>query len=122
MGDRTTTGVLVVLVSCDDPSKVDEMNQWYNETHIPDILATGCYFSATRYENTRTRDGDPTYVAIYETDWDDPAQAFKELRKRTAAHGPPPPYIKSHGGYTYLYIGPDREGVTEIAKSRIGAK
>lgn len=119
MGERHTTGVLIALVSCEDLSKIDEMNEWYNETHIPDILATGCYFSATRYENTRPKDGDPTYVAIYETDWEDPAQAFKELRKRTADHPPPPPYVKSHGIHTYLYIGPEKEGVTDLAKTRI---
>ncbi len=117
MGDKKTTGVLVVLTSCGDPSKEDAFNKWYNDDHIPEILATGCYYAAYRYENTRPKDDQPKYLALYETDWDDPVDAFKELRKRLKGENFAD--IQGFGTLTYLYIGPEAEGVTEMAKKLI---
>ena len=44
MEGRKPTGVLGVMVNNKEPSKEDEFNKWYNETHIPDIVGTGIYY------------------------------------------------------------------------------
>lgn len=41
----------------------DEFNRWYNDVHLPEVLACPGFASATRYECT---DGQPRYLAIYE--------------------------------------------------------
>lgn len=68
---RPVTGVLIVLNDCADLARDDEFNAWYDDVHIPDVLSTGTYHSAVRYENTDPESG-PRYLAVYETDAADP--------------------------------------------------
>ncbi len=79
-GRRKTSGTLVVMVDVPDPTREDDFNQWYTDVHIPDILETGLYFSATRYVNTGVTPGQPKYLTIYETDREDAIAAAAELR------------------------------------------
>lgn len=119
MAERKPTGVLIALSSCTDPSKEAEFNKWYNDVHIPDILQSGCYYKAYRYENTRVKEDQPRYAALYLTDRPDPVAAFKEMRSKLKA--PRIDFIKGFGTYTYLYAGPE-DRVTAQAKARLGIK
>ena len=83
MEGRKPTGVLMVLVNNTEPSKDAEFNKWYNDVHIPEVCATGSYYAATRYECTDTKPGEAKYLAIYETDWEDPDAAFTGMLKKT---------------------------------------
>lgn len=78
-GAKKTTGILAVMLDCADPAREDEFNTWYNDIHVPDVLGTGCYHSATRYVNTGVTPDQPKYLAVYETDRADPLGALDEL-------------------------------------------
>ena len=82
--DRPVTGVLIVLVDCGDPAREAEFNAWYDDVHVPDILSTGAYYSAVRYENTDTESGGPRYLAVYETDAADPIGQLAVLQAKLA--------------------------------------
>lgn len=80
MADRVLTGVLIVTADNVGPMSREEFDRWYDEVHVPDVLESGCYYAATRYEATGTDEGQ--YLAIYETDWPDPIGAFEQLAAR----------------------------------------
>jgi hypothetical protein len=57
---------------CNDPSREEEYNDWYSNTHIPDMLETPGMIRATRWESADS--GDKTvrkYLALYEFETDD---------------------------------------------------
>lgn len=51
-----------------DPAREVEFNTWYEQVHIPALLACPGWFSARRYLSL---EGGPKYVAVYEVagDW-----------------------------------------------------
>ena len=107
MEGRKPTGVLVVMVNNTEPSKEDEFNKWYNETHIPDIVGTGIYYTATRYENTDPKPGEAKYLAIYETDHEDPIAAFTEMQKHTGDMEIWP-HLEAVFVQAFKYVGPEK--------------
>jgi hypothetical protein len=76
---------MVVHSGPSDPAREDEYNDWYSNTHLPQIRQVPGITGARRY---RLRDGAPgthPYLAIYELDADDLAAPVKELRARSAS-------------------------------------
>lgn len=100
-------GIMVVQSDPAEPSREDEYNDWYDNTHVPEICAVPGFVSARRYKVHRpAADGDgwpaQAYLAIYEIDADDLMAPAAELRARSAAgqtHGTdalrvdPPPVV-----------------------------
>ena len=100
-------GIMVVQSDPADPSREDEYNDWYDNTHVPEICAVPGFVSARRYKVHRPAVGGdgspaPAYLAIYEIDADDLMAPAAELRARSAAgqtHGSdalrvdPPPVV-----------------------------
>ena len=78
---KPTLGILLVLSNCKDTADEEEFNRWYEDIHIPDILDTGAYHRAYRYESLDPETTKAKYLAIYETDNADPAKAGQELGK-----------------------------------------
>ena len=78
---RPVRGLLAVVSNPKDPAKEEEFNRWYNDIHVPDILDTGLYHSAYRFENIAPEASGGKYLAIYETDQSDPGKASDELQK-----------------------------------------
>ena len=78
---RPTLGILLVLSDCKDTADEDEFNRWYEDVHIPDILDTGAFHTAYRYQSLDLQATKAKYLAIYETDNTDPAKARDELGK-----------------------------------------
>jgi hypothetical protein len=60
----------VILVTTVDvtPGAEDKFNRWYNEQHLPDVLACPGFVSAARYEASA---GEPRFIAIYELESED---------------------------------------------------
>ena len=94
-------GIMVVRSEPVDPAHEDEFNDWYDNTHIPEITAVPGFVSARRYK-THGGSGGPAYLAIYEIEADDLRAPPKELHARQAAgqtHGTgalrldPPPVV-----------------------------
>jgi hypothetical protein len=60
----------------------DEFNQWYDERHLPDVLAIDGFVAAQRF---RLADTDPPqqyghrYLALYEVETDDLNKAHRAL-------------------------------------------
>ena len=78
---RPTLGILLVLTNCKETAGEEEFNRWYEDVHIPDILDTGAFHAAYRYESIDPQAAKAKYLAIYETDNTDPAKAQEEVAK-----------------------------------------
>ena len=63
--------LLIVETNCTDATRETEFNEWYDKTHLPDILETQGFMKATRYENTKPSEGKGKFLAIYEIEAND---------------------------------------------------
>jgi hypothetical protein len=73
MQGRFPKGMLFVQMNCADPAHEDDFNRWYNQVHVPDVIATGWVDNGRRYRNPAPAlaEGEARYLALYETDrWD----------------------------------------------------
>jgi hypothetical protein len=76
---------VLVFTNCADPARENEFNDWYDNTHVPDVLETPGFVSCTRYELA----GDPgpgqaKFLAVYEVESDDPGATMAGLQQRVA--------------------------------------
>src|SRR5438093_13677408 len=81
---RPTRGSLLVLSHCKDPAREAEFHRWYEDIHVADILETGAFHTAYRYESVDPQATQATYLALYETEQSDPAKAREAMRKARA--------------------------------------
>ncbi len=63
--------LLVVETNCADAARETEFNEWYDKTHLPDVLETPGFIRATRYEHTKPSEGEANFLATYEIETDD---------------------------------------------------
>ncbi|WP_204079700.1 DUF4286 family protein [Mycobacterium riyadhense] len=61
-------GIIHVESRPSSPDRDQEYNTWYDEVHIPELVALDGFVSARRL---RPVDGDGSYVALYEIEADD---------------------------------------------------
>ncbi len=62
--------------------KEDEFNDWYNNTHLQEVVATEGFISAQRYELTAAQqmpDQDYKYLAVYELEDENVAITIEHL-------------------------------------------
>ena len=79
---------LLIVHSNASDNRDDELNEWYDGEHLPDVLAVPGFVRATRYVAQPSVHGElpeHTYLAIYEIEADNLEDALKELSG--AAHG-----------------------------------
>ena len=81
--------VLVTTVDI-DPAAEEAFNRWYNEKHLPEILACPGFISAARYECVA---GQPRYLAIYQLE-NEQALNTREMKK-VRGWGEMFPYVKN---------------------------
>ena len=79
-----TRAMLAVYTNPSDPSRDEEFNSWYNEVHLPDVLAVDGFVAATRFRVASAGvggDGEVPhrYVALYEIESDDPHATLEAL-------------------------------------------
>lgn len=79
--EREAKGLMVVLVDNLDPARDAEFNRWYDEVHVPDILSAGSFHRGSRYR-ARDATAPAAYLAVYETDWERPAEAVQAMETR----------------------------------------
>jgi hypothetical protein len=80
-------GVMIVQTGC-DPSREDEYNDWYSNTHIPEVLAVPGFVGARRYKVHQPAVGAPpshAYLSVYEIEAEELTAPMQELRARSAA-------------------------------------
>jgi hypothetical protein len=70
-----------ILVTSVDiaPGAEEEFNRWYDERHLPEVMACPGFVSAARYECTL---GEPRYIAIYELESEEALQTPEMQRVR----------------------------------------
>ena len=99
MEGRYPNGLLLAITNCNDPSKTEEFNYWYNHGHVPYVTAAGIFRHAIRFANSDPASEVGQYVATYETNFDDVSQAMpanREARsKLRESEGRSSPYMDS---------------------------
>jgi len=69
---------VILVTTVDIVSDAEEaFNAWYNQDHLPQVLACPGFLSGARYECTA---GEPRYLAIYELDSEE-ALTTPEMRR-----------------------------------------
>jgi hypothetical protein len=63
--------IVLIESNCADPSRDQEFNEWYNNTHLPDLLKLPGVLQAQRYKNDNPAEGQSMYLAIYNLEVDD---------------------------------------------------
>lgn len=109
-GQAPITGLFAVQSHCADPAREEEFNGWYNAQHVPDILSTGLFHTAYRFEAVSPQPGQDRYLALYETDAPDPLLAVREImetyRQRWLAAGRFSPLLQVTWRAVYLRLPP----------------
>jgi len=80
---------LFMVATCAREGRVAELHRWYDEQHIPDLLAVPGITGARRYSVTAIKLPQGVVPAdaltIYDIDSDDPLAVMAELGRRTEA-------------------------------------
>ena len=76
-------GIMVVQSCPSDPAREEEFNEWYSQTHVPELLTIAGIVSAHRYKVHG--EADRPYLAVYEIEADDITAPMKEWAARSAA-------------------------------------
>ncbi len=77
--------IILVFTDCADSAREAEFNEWYNKTHVPDILQAEGFVAATRYQVLgNPGPGQGKFLAVYEVEADDLPSAFAGVQKRLA--------------------------------------
>ena len=77
----------IVESNCKDPSRESEYNDWYDNIHMPNVLATPGFVSARRYEISSPKEGRGKYIAVYEIETNDLAETMKVRGQKRAEEG-----------------------------------
>jgi hypothetical protein len=104
--------IMAVWSDPSDPSREDEYNQWYDSTHVPDVLKVPGFVAATRYKVADTQfgpvDTPGRYIALYEVEVDDLAEIPAGMMNAFAANELPMSDAIAPGPITILEQVSDR--------------
>ena len=89
--------LLAVYTDCADPSREKEFNEWYDRTHLPDVLKIPGFVRTTRYVNTDPDSGPGKFLALYEIESQDIEKTMTTLRERLAK-------LRKQGRYSDLLV------------------
>ena len=74
---------IFVFSDCKDPARAQEYNDWYSNTHLPDMLQVPGMIQATRWEAAEPKEGmKRQYLALYEIETDDVEASNREIAKQ----------------------------------------
>ncbi len=85
--------VLLVMSNPVSAERESEYNDWYSNRHVGDVVDVPGFAAATRYVASEAQMVGPPqykYLAVYEIDADDPADAVRSLREALATPGKMP--------------------------------
>jgi hypothetical protein len=57
---------LIAYVQCNDPDREREWTEWYDREHVPDMLASGAFSAATRWERAPREAHTSNFVTLYD--------------------------------------------------------
>lgn len=105
---RTANALLLALIDSKDPAQEGELIDWLEGIHVPELLETGLYWSAMRYENIAPGRGAPKYLGLYETELDGRAALEALLTKAFPMHEQL--LVRYAGAFNLLYSQSAAEG------------
>ncbi len=74
--------ILNVETNCADPKREKEFNDWYDRTHLFDVLETPGMVRASRYEYINPPEGQPKFMAMYEVETEDMDKTMAAFSER----------------------------------------
>jgi hypothetical protein len=75
--------LLFAFSDCKDPKREKEFNDWYDNTHMPDMLEVPGFISATRWVSVDNKENEiRKYLAMYELETDDLKDFNVKMRER----------------------------------------
>jgi len=112
-----TTAVLFVRTGPATPEAEREYNDWYDQVHIPQILAAVPAITRAQRFRLMSSHGEPDtpapYLAVYQIEADDPQEAVSQLgRAMASGEITMSPSVKVHG-QAPLYMALDVQPVAE---------
>ena len=100
--------VNIVETNCSDPSREKEFNDWYDNIHMPDVLATPGFLSSQRYVCEEPVKGRGKYLTVYDLETNDIEKTMAVRRERRVMERDQGHYIdfvESVGEVQYKLIG-----------------
>jgi hypothetical protein len=76
--------LILVEVNCTDPDRVNELHEWYEKSHIPDLLKVPGIVRVTRYENVTPGEVRSKLLTLLEAEADDVWQVTTALQEDSA--------------------------------------
>lgn len=76
--------LIVVQANCGDPSREKEFNDWYDDTHVPDVLKVPGIVRVTRYENVIASEEQPKFMTLLEIEAEDIWPVTTALQKNSS--------------------------------------
>ena len=84
---------LIFVLTNPLPGKEDEFNEWYTNTHLPEVVAVKGYISARRYKLSKDQmfaDQRYRYMVIYEVESGKERQVLENLQAAVPSMTVPP--------------------------------
>lgn len=66
LGDAAPSALIVAEVLCTDPSRHDEWDRWYDDEHLPDMMASNAFEAGHRWTRADVHPGAPNHLTVYE--------------------------------------------------------
>ena len=81
MDGRFPKYLFYVLNNCSDPAQEAEFNEWFNDTHIPDVMGSGLLHNPMRFVKTTDSpdEDEPRYLVTYEMEDGNPKEVMDRL-------------------------------------------
>jgi len=73
--------LIVVQANCTDPTREKEFHDWYDNTHIPDVLNVPGIVRVTRFENVTPGEQVSKFLTLLEVEADDVWEVTTALQK-----------------------------------------
>jgi hypothetical protein len=70
-------GHILAHVLCNDPTREAEWDDWYDEQHAPDMLASGAFAALSRWRRTRPAPVGPNHLTLYDVSTDTVDEAVR---------------------------------------------
>ena len=66
MPSRRLTGHILTFVMPNDPADLDGWDRWYDEQHLPDMMASGAFDAGSRWLRSTPRPIGPNHLTLYD--------------------------------------------------------
>jgi hypothetical protein len=75
-------GHILTHVLCNDPARVAEWDQWYDEEHVPDMLGCGVFAAMSRWRREPAAPVGPNHLTLYDVATDTVDEAVRRSSAR----------------------------------------